>query len=424
MIKKTINTLSLSAFLAMSANAYEFGNTTGMSKSAKCETNSILDYQAVRNDTCWECMYPIKRHWGTGNFATEFKTGNGFDSNISLWRLDPRKNYDYVSPVGLGHTKTDPTEMAGYQQGNTNGKTCVCPNIYCKAWSFWGECVGGWVNAARPGSGVMSYYFPDNFIESVKVPYCSPAMGIDYRETLGGISFDTLKMGTQGDSKTGNDLTFMNAHIMPNVLALAFELEKLNFSTACLSSAVSSKTWYPTELLPLWHSDITSIYTTATSAPGIAVIAILGGVAASLISKDLAKAGIAAAAVGAIGLYGGCIADSFMSNAGKALNTGTAAGSIDTSSQAGLADTSMGGTSDYLFWCNGSWGMGYPMSGNTASMDYVADSLNVASRLTMLLSSNIAFGSLPVISLPEYRPGDDVCDAAPATQVAIGGGHA
>ena len=168
-----------------------------------------------------------------------------------------------------------------------------------------------------------SFWEPARLVETVKDPYCFPLIGAQLSNPKPGF----LGGGKEG---LGEDLppeTFQQAHwyIFP-----VWGILDLFADVPCLEKAPFDIA-YMTEIDPLWNSDISSFILDPEAL-------LFGNPAAQL----------------------ACIADSVASNAGY--------------------------PNDPLFWCMGSWGSAYPLTGHIASDDYVQANAGLGARMIYKLS--------------------------------------
>lgn len=163
----------------------------------------------------------------------------------------------------------------------------------------------------------VGYFEASRMLDVVKDPYCFVGLGFN----LGA----GLMRTSSGTSGTGIDRqrVFFQSHyyIYP-----IFEILGMFVDTLCLNSAQGIDIAYMTEVDPLWVDDeLTGL---------ISPEALLFGNPISHLA---------------------CVADA-------------------VSSQLNM-------TLDPLFWCKGSWGNAYPLTGNTAQKDYVEDAAAVAAGM-------------------------------------------
>ena len=164
----------------------------------------------------------------------------------------------------------------------------------------------------------VSFFEPNRLIEVVSEPYCFPSFGFSATSNLGG-----MLGGNKQNGGTSSKRNFMQSHygIFP-VLSI---LELITDFLCMESSGVDYA--YITEVDPLWNSD--------TLAAIISPEALLFGNPVTNLA---------------------CIADSISSNFGYPI--------------------------DLLFWCMGSWGNSYPMTGShSAKNSYMADVAGIASKM-------------------------------------------
>lgn len=160
----------------------------------------------------------------------------------------------------------------------------------------------------------VSFYEVSRIVETVKNPYCFPTMGLD----LSGISTAGQLQGTKGDG-ADRQRTFFQAHEM---IFPVFSILDLLVDFVCVEHT-SIDVFYMTEVDPLWNDDML----------------------AALINPEALLFGNPVTNLA-------CIADSIATQVDMPL--------------------------DVLFWCKGSWGNAYPLTGNTHTKAYIEDSASVA----------------------------------------------
>jgi len=163
----------------------------------------------------------------------------------------------------------------------------------------------------------VGFYEPNKLIEVVKDPYCFPLMGFGL-----GSSGGTLG-GTSGDDGIGNQSTFFQGHYyqFPLYALLGLFVDWMCFENSDFDIA------YITEVDPLWNDDTLS-----------AII----NPEALLFGNPIANLA--------------CMADS-------------------------ITAATLNMPLDILFWCKGSWGNAYPLTGQTGGDGYVEGSASVAASL-------------------------------------------
>jgi conjugal transfer pilus assembly protein TraU len=167
-----------------------------------------------------------------------------------------------------------------------------------------------------------SFWEPARMIETVKDPYCFPVLGTSLTNPQPG-----LLAGSQGTQETAGAVsTFQQAHLY---VFPVWTLLSLFVDFPCLEQEGFDLA-YMTEVDPLWGNDALSF----------------------LINPEALLFGNPAAQLA-------CIADSLAANAGLPL--------------------------DPLFWCMGSWGSAYPMTGTIAESNSLAANAGIASRLIFKL---------------------------------------
>ena len=168
----------------------------------------------------------------------------------------------------------------------------------------------------------VGYFEPSRSIDVNKDAFCFVGLGINFS----GLS--STQKGTKGDANTKDKTrTFFNAHyyIYP-----VFQLVGMFVDSMCVRSTKGFDIAYMTEIDPLWNDD---------------ALGALINPEALLFGNPITNMA--------------CIADSVASQANRPL--------------------------DPLFWCKGSWGNAYPLTGSTNTKNYVEDSASVASSLVYKL---------------------------------------
>ncbi|MDO3380348.1 TraU family protein [Geoalkalibacter halelectricus] len=185
-----------------------------------------------------------------------------------------------------------------------------------------------------------SFWEPARLIETVKTPYCFPALG-------SGLSNPQPGMGTGAQSTqttTGATSTFQQAHyyIFP-----AWSIMGLFADFPCLEQDGFDLA-YMTEVDPMWSNDALSF----------------------IINPEALLFGNPAAQFA-------CSADSVAAAAGMPL--------------------------DPLFWCMGSWGSSYPLSGTIAESNPLTANAGLAARMIYKLGRELLL----------HDPGLNPCGAVP-----------
>lgn len=174
----------------------------------------------------------------------------------------------------------------------------------------------------RPGVGV-SFFEPARMAEVVRTPMCSP--------TLGGIKFGDFNINMGGNSSRGSNNSQSMYHVHYFVYPLLSWVGAAFTGTACLKQETFDVA-YMSELDPLWDDDSLSV---------------LLNPEAILFANPVAQAA--------------CIPDAVRANA-------------------------KGFGYDKLFWCDGSTGAMYPLSGSSSNHSGGVDSsLNVLHRFIFKL---------------------------------------
>ena len=171
----------------------------------------------------------------------------------------------------------------------------------------------------------IGFWEPARLVETVKDAWCFPSIGVEF-DLLPGAMLD----GTTGLSRSNVEETFAQAHYFIFPVWAMLELLK---DLVCVEGS-GFDVAYITELDPLWQSDIL----TAIIQPE-----------AILFANPVSQLA--------------CIADSVSSTAGLSLSP--------------------------LFWCMGSWGSAYPLTGHIGSADYVEANAGIAARLIYKLSRQL-----------------------------------
>ena len=178
----------------------------------------------------------------------------------------------------------------------------------------------------------VSYFEPSRIIEVVSEPYCFPSFGFK-----GSLGADGMLGGNKQKNGTTSKRNFMQTHY---VIFPILSMLQLVMDFVCLESS-SVDYAYITEVDPLWNSDTLS----------------------TIISPEALLFGNPVTNLA-------CIADSVGANFGRPI--------------------------DVLFWCMGSWGNAYPMSGSQPAKDsYLGDITAIASKLIYKLHRElILWGSV------------------------------
>ena len=200
-------------------------------------------------------------------------------------------------------------------------------------------CACGSAGAITVGVRV-SFWEPARMIETVKDAYCFPGLGTGLSNPVPG----TLN-GTQGtEESSGANSIFQQAHyyVFP-----VWSLMELFADFPCLEESGFDLA-YMTEVDPMWNSDTLSF----------------------LINPEALLFGNPAAQLA-------CVADSVSASAGYPL--------------------------DPLFWCMGSWGSSYPMTGTTSMVNPTAANAGIAARMIFKLGRELLL----------FDPSVTVCGATP-----------
>ncbi len=170
----------------------------------------------------------------------------------------------------------------------------------------------------------VSFWEPARYIETVKDAYCFPSMGFGLKNPSNGLLDGSNTCG--GGAQEGTS-TFLQAHYFIYPIWTMMEL-LIDFT--CVEHSGFDLT-YMTEVDPTWNND------------ALALI---------MYPETLLFANFPAQL--------SCIADSVASNIGRPITA--------------------------LYWCMGSWGSTYPMSGHTNEEDITEASLGLAARLIYKMS--------------------------------------
>lgn len=165
----------------------------------------------------------------------------------------------------------------------------------------------------------IGYFEASRMIDVVKDPFCFMGLGlkIDY-------DMDSIKLGgTKTQAQDKGDRMFMQSHLITYPV---MESMGLFLDTACLNWGVGIDIGYMTEIDPLWQDDELMAF--------LQPEALLFGNPVSQLA---------------------CVADATAAQINRPL--------------------------DPLFWCKGSWGNAYPLTGNTLNKDYVEDAASIAASL-------------------------------------------
>ena len=192
----------------------------------------------------------------------------------------------------------------------------------------------------------ISYWEPARYVETVRDPFCFPSMG--------GLDIDpgiaSMKTGTDTGLATDEGTrTFQQAHFITFPVG---EILKTAMDKLCFDETGGLDIFYLSEVDPLWNSDQLS----AIIEPEAVLFADKSNVAIQL----------------------ACAADAATSNFGLCSNSS-------------------------MFWCMGSWGSAYPLTGNVGLENPVQANAAIASRMIFKLGRQ---GML-------CDPGVNVCKCIP-----------
>jgi len=180
----------------------------------------------------------------------------------------------------------------------------------------------------------LGFWLPIAMVETVHSPFCSPSLGMQ-------IPINLLGLGAGGEHKTKggkqNHRATMQAHYIKYP---TFAILNLLTDIICLQNETGLDIGYLTEIDPLWQNDALSLI--------INPEAILFGNPVTQIA---------------------CAADSVAATIGFSL--------------------------DPLFWCNGSWGSAYPLTGHVRNEDYTQANAAIVDRLLFKMHRELLlWGSL------------------------------
>jgi len=183
----------------------------------------------------------------------------------------------------------------------------------------------------------VSFWEPARIIEAVKDPYCMPTLGVTIANPAPGTLGGGNLVRTSGQVTAG---TFSQIHYFVSPL---MALMGLVDSSLCSGMETSFDIAYLTELDPLWNSDSL----------------------AALINPEALLFGNPLAAMS-------CLADSMSAQFGLPL--------------------------DPLFWCMGSFGSAYPLTGHTSDDNYTEGAAALSSRFIYKMGRELLLSD-PAITL-------------------------
>jgi conjugal transfer pilus assembly protein TraU len=171
----------------------------------------------------------------------------------------------------------------------------------------------------------VAFYEPARYVETVKDPFCFPSLGLQLPNPQEG-----FLGGSSSEIQASHHVeisSFQQAHwfVFP-----VWSMMELMVDSVCVEHS-GFDVAYITEVDPLWNSDL---------------LAFILNPEALLFANPVAQMV--------------CIVDSVSSNMGLAASP--------------------------LFWCMGSWGSSYPLSGHTADGNYVNANAGIAARMIYKLS--------------------------------------
>lgn len=166
----------------------------------------------------------------------------------------------------------------------------------------------------------LSYWEPARIIEVTKIPYCFPTLGMKLREPKAGAHLKSTGMvggSTRDDTSTGSG----NSHYY---FFNAFDILDLFVDIPCTRHE-GFDIAYVSEIDPMWNNDVLNFVINPESI---------------LFGNPVAQAS--------------CVADSVAASIRYPINT--------------------------LFWCVGSWGSAYPLTGSTNVSDTIKNSALIQAR--------------------------------------------
>lgn len=166
----------------------------------------------------------------------------------------------------------------------------------------------------------LSMWEPAHYIETVKDPYCFPSLGFGMSNPSGGFG-GGVQTGTNNIVRSYGG-TFQQAHYF---IYPVYALLKLFTDSICVEAS-GFDIGFLTEIDPSWNDD----YLMSLLDPKV-----------YLVSNDAAQLS--------------CVADSVACNLSFPL--------------------------DAMFWCSGSWGSTYPVTGNNLNQDIIQGNIGIAYRL-------------------------------------------
>lgn len=173
----------------------------------------------------------------------------------------------------------------------------------------------------------IAFWEPARYIETVKDPWCFPSLGLDLGKTSGGM----MRGGTNATNDDMAHYTTAQGHFF---IFPIWALLETFVDTICVESS-GFDVAYLTELDPLWQDDSLAAWINPE---------------AILFANPVAQIA--------------CVADSVVSNVG-------------------------GMSLSPLFWCMGSWGSAYPLTGHIANNEILEANAGIASRLLYKLARQL-----------------------------------
>ncbi len=169
----------------------------------------------------------------------------------------------------------------------------------------------------------VSFWEPARYVETVKDPYCFPSLGFALPNPSGG-----FLGGTDNNTDVVHGKSFSQAHYFIYPVSSLLDIAT---DSVCLS-AEGFDVGFLTEIDPTWNQD----YLMALLDPKV-----------FLVANPVAQMS--------------CIADSVASNLNFPL--------------------------DFMFWCMGSWGSTYPVTGSNQERDYTLSNVGIGYRLFYKLAT-------------------------------------
>ncbi|MDH5543688.1 MAG: TraU family protein [Nitrospinota bacterium] len=195
----------------------------------------------------------------------------------------------------------------------------------------------------RPGI-TTAFWEPIRMIETVKEPFCFPTVGLGLPNPVPGTLTGSSEMATMGN--TGESTT-LQAHYF---IYPVWGLMGMMTDSMCVESSTGLDVAYITEVDPLWQNDLLAFFLNPE---------------ALLFANPVASIA--------------CIADSVASNAGLSI--------------------------PFLFWCMGSWGNAYPLSGHVMASDPIQSGAAIAGRMVYKMGRmGLAYDAASNVCFPIPAP--------------------